>query len=201
MKGLLAVLLLSLGASGVLAQNVYKWVDEDGSVHYSQTLPPDRADDAHDRLNSRGLVAERVRAAEELAALKAEQAEQRELDEQQRLQAQQDRLFLAAFPDERDLRRMAESRRETILSERKALGGLIEQSRTRFAELVAEAGAYERRGESTPGFLIQSIEDTRGRLQQLADRRAELDRRLEQLEHELSADLARHRRLTGDSSG
>ena len=39
-----------------LAAKVYRWVDEDGNVHYTESLPPERGDAGHDVLNDQGLV-------------------------------------------------------------------------------------------------------------------------------------------------
>ncbi len=39
-----------------LAAEVYRWVDENGEVHYSESLPPDYKDKGHDVLNRDGLV-------------------------------------------------------------------------------------------------------------------------------------------------
>ena len=44
-----------LASSGAFAE-VYRWVDENGEVHYSETLPPDFEDKGHDILNERGIV-------------------------------------------------------------------------------------------------------------------------------------------------
>ncbi len=55
---------ITLALSGLLlasplpAQEVYRWVDENGEVHYSETLPPDFKDQGHDVLNERGIVTE-----------------------------------------------------------------------------------------------------------------------------------------------
>jgi len=38
------------------AAEVYRWVDENGEVHYSESLPPDYKDKGHDVLNRDGLV-------------------------------------------------------------------------------------------------------------------------------------------------
>jgi hypothetical protein len=35
---------------------VYRWVDEEGKVHYSESLPPNYKDQGHDVLNERGIV-------------------------------------------------------------------------------------------------------------------------------------------------
>ncbi|MFO7763988.1 MAG: DUF4124 domain-containing protein [Wenzhouxiangellaceae bacterium] len=199
MKTGLLIILLSLAAVAS-AQSVYKWVDEKGEVHYSQTLPPERAGEAHARLNDDGLVTERVdrvKTAEELAALKAEQAENREQVEQRRIQAQQDRLFLAAFPTEDDVRRSIQSRRETVIAERQSVESLIEQNRDRFAARVERAAALERRGEPVPESVVERIAADRIAIRQLTERLEQIAARLAALDAELAAELRRHRRLTG----
>ncbi len=50
---LAAGLLLAVSAN---AAEVYRWVDENGEVHYSETLPPNFEDKGHDVLNQRGIV-------------------------------------------------------------------------------------------------------------------------------------------------
>lgn len=198
MKFFVLVNLLLL-AGALDAQTVYKWVDENGDVHYSQTLPPERAQDAHDRLTTDGLVAdrvERVRTEEERAAIEEERARQREVAEQARLEAQQDRLFLAAFPTEADVRRAIESRRANVEAERQSVLSLLEQARGRFASAVREAAEFERSGKPVPEHLSRRIEDSRASVRELDARLQGIEHRLVELDHELSADLARHRRLT-----
>ena len=50
------VLAAWLHATAVRAAEVYRWVDENGEVHYSETLPPDYQDKGHDVLNRDGIV-------------------------------------------------------------------------------------------------------------------------------------------------
>ncbi len=51
------VLTACLGLATVAgAAEVYRWVDENGEVHYSESLPPDYKDKGFDRLNRDGLV-------------------------------------------------------------------------------------------------------------------------------------------------
>ncbi|MEX0915678.1 MAG: DUF4124 domain-containing protein [Wenzhouxiangellaceae bacterium] len=198
MKILLLIILL-LSTALVSAQNVYKWVDEDGKVHYSQTLPPDRAGNAHDRLTSDGLVAERVdrvKTGDELEALKAAQAQQREAAEMEKIQAQQDRLFLAAYPTEGDVRRSIEARRETIMVERSSVESLIEQTRARFSDAVERAATFERRGDPVPENLVRRISEARAGIRDLNERLSQIEARLTSLDEELAAELDRHRRLS-----
>src|SRR6056297_2728848 len=203
MKGLvirsLAILILLMTFAGALAQDVYKWVDKSGEVHYSQTLPPERAGQAHDRLTQDGLLAERidrVKTADELAELEAQRGQERELAEQERIQAQQDRLFLAAYPTEKDVRRTIETRRETVLAERDSVESLVEQSRSRFVATVQQAAELERTGKPVPEYLVERLEEARAGIRELTRRLDEIDARLASLDDELVSELARHRRLT-----
>jgi len=188
---------LMLAMAAATAQPVYKWVDEEGNVHYSQTLPPERARDAHETLNSEGLVVERTGTAEEQRArLEREAAEQAAAEEIEK-QAREDRLFLASFPTEADVRKMIGSRRETVLAERRSVEALIDQNRARFATLVERAAEAERQGKPVPEFLISQIGETRASIARLNERLEEIEERLAALDAELEAGLARHRRLTG----
>ncbi len=194
------MLCLVLAAPAVWAQTVYKWVDEDGNVHYSQTLPPERVQHEHDRLTEEGLLAERIArapTAEERAALAERIREEKNETERARLQAQQDRLFLAAFPTEADIERTMQSRRDTVANERRTVESLIEQNRVSFNDFVQQAAAYERQGETVPAWLTERIESDRVKLRDLARRLGEIDQRLVELEAERQAELERHRSLTG----
>jgi hypothetical protein len=52
-----ALLAAALLAPATIAEaKVYRWVDENGEVHYSESLPPDFEDKGHDVLNERGIV-------------------------------------------------------------------------------------------------------------------------------------------------
>jgi hypothetical protein len=42
--------------SQTVSAKVYRWVDENGEVHYTESLPPDFEDIAHDVLDNRGIV-------------------------------------------------------------------------------------------------------------------------------------------------
>jgi len=46
----------ALWAPRAHAAEVYRWVDENGEVHYSESLPPDHGDRGHDVLNQQGIV-------------------------------------------------------------------------------------------------------------------------------------------------
>ncbi|MCA1778934.1 MAG: DUF4124 domain-containing protein [Xanthomonadaceae bacterium] len=201
MKRLLIVIILSAFPVLAAAQSVYKWVDEDGEVHYSQALPPERAASGHDRLTKDGLLAERVDRAptgQERLELQRRLELERDQAEQQRIRDQQDRLFLASFPTEQDIQQRVDASREGVERDRRVFESRIDQVRERFADAVRQAAALERRGEPVPEDLSQRIGAARIEIKDLNERIRGLRQRHDDLDQQLSHDLERHRRITAD---
>ena len=199
MKGVVFTIIGLMLTAGAAAQTVYKWVDENGEVHYSQTLPPERVAAAHERLEADGRVAEsvsRALTADDRTALAEKLAREQSIAERERIRAQQDRLFLAAYPTEADVRELARSQGEVLQAEREAVISLIEQARERFGQHVNNAAELERRGHPVSDYLRESINNARAQLTDLHERRADLDRRLQNLQEQLVQDIERHRALT-----
>ena len=194
------ILLLLLIAAPAAGQTVYKWVDEDGNVHYSQTLPPDKVQQQHDKLTAEGLLAERIERAptpEERKALERELEALRQEQARQRRQQQQDQMFLATYPTEADVKRSFDVRRDTLQSERQTVESLIDENRQNFNELILQAAAHERRGETVPAHLGDMISNSRAGLRRLGARLEEIDEQLASLDQDLEAELQRHRRISG----
>ena len=60
MKILMMLVLWTLVAMPASAAKLYKWVDEDGKVHYSDKVPPEAIRNEHKQLNEHGVVKETV---------------------------------------------------------------------------------------------------------------------------------------------
>ena len=55
------VALLGIFVAAAATADVWRWVDENGEVHYSESLPPDYEDKGYDVLNRQGMVVEKDR--------------------------------------------------------------------------------------------------------------------------------------------
>jgi hypothetical protein len=88
-----AMCLLALPAA---AQTLYKWVDENGVVHYGDSVPPEFADNEKEIVNKEGVTVDRLRGK----MTEEELAEQKRLEEkriQDELQARSDQALLATY--------------------------------------------------------------------------------------------------------
>jgi hypothetical protein len=96
LRSVLPVVLLALASGPAAAQKLYKWVDENGQVHYGDKIPPEYANQDREVLNKQGLSVGREEGAET-----PEEARAREEREKQAKaaadQAQRDRMLLATY--------------------------------------------------------------------------------------------------------
>ena len=132
--GLVALMLMALLATPATAQKLYRWVDKDGNVHYSDQVPPDEIDQAREELNEKGMVIESVdvaASAEDLEAL-GEQAE--------RLRTERARLLLQIAKD-REIEESYADEEEIIRNRERKLGGinLVIRNSTTFIESQSDS--------------------------------------------------------------
>lgn len=98
------LLILLLAAAAIPAQaKMYKWVDAQGKVHYTDTLPPNAAAQGNAELSKTGNVVKKTESAEERRkrlAAEAEAAERKKLADEQ---ARHDRALLATYTSEKEI--------------------------------------------------------------------------------------------------
>lgn len=200
---MLRILIVSLSlllSTSAMAQAYYRWVDDEGEVHYGQSVPPEFKDYGYVRLGPDGTVRERVEPAlspEEIAERRRQRTEQAEREAERRSQASRDRLLTATFSSEQALIDGMEMQLAGIESQRTSTRTALDLMKRRFETLVARAAPYHRKGTAIPADLSEAIDETRAEVHRL---RGELER-LERLEAEtrerFMTDLERYRELTG----
>ncbi|MCB1608707.1 MAG: DUF4124 domain-containing protein [Xanthomonadales bacterium] len=189
---------LLLGLSTAGAAKLYKWVDENGNVTYSDKVPPDQAKQAREELNQDGITVNRVDRAktpEELAEVyKAEEAA-RQAALTAAEQKRQDQALLDSYASESDLTRAYNQRVDLLqqtIEAREVEIGLREQGMTK---LVARAAETERAGRAVPDALRQMIDGERKEIDRqrsfVKDKKTELLR----AKHDYDRDIARYREV------
>ena len=204
---LLAVLLCAISSTS-MAGALYKWVDENGNVRYSDRLPPDQNKKKHQQLSSQGMVLSTRDAAKspEEAALEAES--NRKLEEQQREEARiksekdkHDRVLLLTFSSEKEIELARENRFQVMDSVIHLIESSIETTQGKLDLLTNRAqDAYISKGNEVPGGLAQKIEHFERKIEsrdvQLKLRQAEK----EKVRQKYQADLERFRLLRSASN-
>jgi hypothetical protein len=162
---LLAVLLCAVSSTS-LAGALYKWVDENGNVRYSDRLPPDQNKKKHQQLSSQGMVLSTRDAAKSPEEMAIEAESKRKIEEQQREeirikteQHKQDRVLLLTFSSEEEIERARDNRMQVMDSVIGLIESSIESTQDKLDYLLNRAQqAYISKGKEIPGGLAQKIE-------------------------------------------
>ncbi len=186
------------GAATVHAGRLYKWVDENGKVHYGDHVPAKYARQERRVLNDRAIEVKRIEAAKTPEQIEAERREAARRAEEERRRAEQeahDRMLLSTFSSVDD---MVMARDGKIA----AIDSLIRVTRSRIAKLeekldeyTRRAASMERAGKPVPRKLSDTIQEARRQIRRYREfieaKRAEQERIRETFE----ADIARFREL------
>ena len=199
-------------AAGLLGGNaaaaaLYKWIDEDGNVRYSDRLPAAQVKKKHHQLNRQGMVistTDDARTAEDLAAeAEAKRKKEEEEKEAARLQAIQDKkdqVLLLTFSSENELTLARDDRIEVIDSVIRLINSSIESTQETLADLQQGADEkYLSKGQEVPGGLAQKIEHFTRKIE---SRRNQLSLKIEEkakINQQYELDLARFRELKAEA--
>lgn len=202
-RNLIALALLaSLAAGGADAQErkkLYRWVDKDGKVQFSDSLPPEAVDQARTEINAESGRAtaevDRALTAEERAARERELAEIARREEEEETRRRSEEAMIASFQTEDELRRSFGARVELLKQTVQAIEAGIGGQRTSLASLLVAASEAELAGRAVTPKEAKAITDLHremGRQQQmLIVREAEL----RQLDRDLERMVERFREL------
>jgi hypothetical protein len=155
---------LSVAASEATAQQIRKWVDKDGVVHYSDVVPPEFADRDRIILNEQavgvgfeeGEITPEERA--ELARLAAEEERRRIAEEDI---ARRDRMLLDTYLSVSDIEELRDRRIELLESQIKVTEQYLSNLRKHLGTLEREAARYaDNEGAGLPPDLALEISRT-----------------------------------------
>ncbi len=191
---LFLILLFALQTSD--AAKLYKWVDEDGRVQYSDQVPPDQIDQAREELNKVGVVKERVDRAltpEERITQAEELKKQR--DEEQRIEQQKKEIererntLLKSYSNAEQIKRLKQERIDALKRNIElAEENLVIQNRN-LDDLLKRAADRERSGEVVSAVFINQIQTTREQIdnqkQFILDKTKEIQSTQEKYDYEL----------------
>jgi hypothetical protein len=175
----------------------YKWVDEQGVVHYGDSVPPQYSQDAHDVLNGEGVRLTHVAGAQSAAQRSAEQQAAQEAADR----AAHDKFLLTTYASTSEIEQLRDERLDQIDGQIKASASYIDSLTLRLAALEERAQhfapyASTPNAQRMPDELAEDLVHTsnEARLQRTAleaKRQAQSDMRVQ-----FAADIERYRELT-----
>ncbi|MCP3670698.1 MAG: DUF4124 domain-containing protein [Gammaproteobacteria bacterium] len=163
---LIFTLVTCLLATPAMAK-LYRWVDADGKIHYTDKLPPSQASRARSELNEQGMEVKKVDRAKTAQELAQEKELQRLRKERQKIidkQQAEDRVLLRTFRSEDDII-MAQDGKLTAIDVMIQIAiSNIKQIKSQLVDMQNSAAGQERRGRKPSKKLLDEITNSRQHL-------------------------------------
>lgn len=197
-------------ATAFASDTNYRWVDEDGEVHYGDSLSPEQAKKKHEVIDDSGIVRDE-RNAEDNAdeedeggagasseeAAQAQESEAAEDGADDGPEPRDDEMLLQAFPTEQMLIETRDRRLESLQSR-------IDLTRQNIERLASSYANRQERLSSLPEENDQRAE-VKKQISELEQRMGEqrahlskLEAQKAELEAQFKADIERYRELKSD---
>ncbi len=206
-----ALLFLSatiLTAGSVLAAKVYRWVDENGEVHYSETLPPDFEDKKHDELDERGIVRATDKSLvppppkpkdepdpDELPRDSSGMKRPKALYSEAELNRRMDAFLLLRYGSEQEIRNAMTVEINQLNYDRLLLQTSRDSMSKNYRGQIREAATRQRSGAEVDPKITKSIADIQIRMEANGKLLASLQAREDRIIANFDAELERYRYL------
>lgn len=166
---------------------LFQWTDQNGNLHFTDTLPPEALAEGHTELSQSGTVIRTVSkplTAEELA-LKAQQA-QAAADQQAQAQkvADAERILRTTYPTEDSIHQDFQQRRLVYDGKKVALRAEIAQSKRELMQLLTRAGEAQTSRKTIGPKMTKDIDLLTASIQGKQHETVEVDIALKALDQE-----------------
>jgi len=192
-------LVLMAACAGTAQAQMYRWVDGNGRVHYSDTLPQTYQKSGAAEMNKQGMVVRRTQSEAERQAEIERQAEQLKIERQQAEQARLDRALMATYTSEAEI----DLARDRALEHHKlAIRGAETRAKAVDAnldELRARISAIEKSGRPVSPDLQNQLAQTRKESLELKRTILNNEDAMLQVREKYEADKMRFRQLSSAS--
>jgi hypothetical protein len=194
-----------LSVPGPARAAMYKWVDDKGIVHYTDTLPPEAVDRARTELNKQGVPVKQTDKAltpEQRRAIEQDAQRQKQLARQQEEVARRDRALLSSYSNEAEIELARNRSLQTINNVVQSTLAYSDQLSKRKSEV--EAKKEEMKGKPTVAALDRELESIDAELARQTELIAQKKRETDTVIAKYDADKQRWRELVaakGDKAG
>jgi hypothetical protein len=210
--GKFTTILILLGlavAATAHAAEVYRWVDENGEVHYSESLPPDFEDKGHDVLNERGIVTDEdlkltpppqveIPEEEQLKELPRDSSglqRPKQLYSDAEMQRRMDNFLMLRYNNEQEIQDAMNVEIKQLAYDRRLLETTRESMQDSYRGQIRQAANKQRAGQQVPDKTNLELNDLQMKIAENGQSLASLELREQEIRGEFKKQLDRYRYL------
>jgi hypothetical protein len=199
---LVAGFILSALISVQAEAKLYKWVDDKGTTHYGEVIPPEYANKDRDSISKSGLLDKRPEKVNPEALRAKEEAEQKRKVENQATMEQQrrDSALLNTYSNEHEID-MARDRSLVLVDARiESYKMLLISSQATLDGLKKERDNRSKTGKKIPQSLLNDIAQTEARVARYKVELARSEEELAAVKARFEGEKELYRKLKGSST-
>jgi Domain of unknown function (DUF4124) len=183
-------------AAGTPYATTYKWVDEQGIVHYGDSIPPQYAEKEHQLLNKQGIEVGHTEAQKTPEQLAIEARAHDAVVKQQ----QHDSFLLATYTSVKDIEALRDVRLDQLQGQRTAAEQYVENLHSRLVALqgrVKHFRPYNARPDARrmPDDLAEDLVHTLNEMRTQSNALTAKNQEVATLKEQFDMDINRYREL------
>ncbi|MBS3963260.1 MAG: DUF4124 domain-containing protein [Methylomonas sp.] len=193
---------LLFGGGTAHARKMYRWVDEQGNVFFSDVVPPDQVQHKRETLSNKARVVDSVEKAKTIEELE----QQKRLDalhkHQEKLivkQSAEDKVLLSTYRSLDDMQTAFDKKRQGFDADRKLHEGNLQLLDKQLRSQQQQAADFERNGKTVPAKLLSDIDASKRQTDAVKQTIQRNQWERERYEADFKADIARFQFLTQGS--
>lgn len=196
---LIAVFIAGIAFSFPVAAKMYKWVDDKGTTHYGETIPPEYAHKDRSELDKSGRVIEKkeVLTPEERRAGEEADAKKRADDEAALERKRRDKALVNTYSNEKEIDLARNRNLQQVEARINSVNSQLKMAEGNLAGLKKEADGYNAAGKKVPASLQEDLHESQARLSKLQQDMEKAKAEKAALDARYDADKARYKELTG----
>jgi len=203
--GFLVLTAAACAASSAAAQKLYRWVDDDGVVHYGDRIPPQYVDRDRAVLNESGVtigVEEGALTEDELARLEREREAEAAVRAAKAEIARRDRMLLETYLSVDDIVALRDNRLEMLEAKVTVTEVYISELEDRLARLERTAQRYKPLSDredapDLPPDLAAEIDSTKASIESYRETIRQTRDEQTRLKEQFDGDIERFKELKG----
>lgn len=181
---------------------LYKWVDDNGTTHYGETIPPEYANKDATRLSDKGRVEKRIEK------LTPEEQRNKDSEDAKKLAAQQiaieakrrDTSLLSTFSNEKEIDLARDRGLQQVEARINSVTTMLKSAREGVAEHNKEQDYLLKQNRKIPKSLLDDIAESAARVAKLEKEQSQNEQELVNVKAKFEADKLRYRELKGIKS-
>ncbi len=199
----LFILVLILSSQSVLGNNLYRWVDNNGNVYYSDQVPPEHAEHRREALNKNARtikVFERDKTKAQRELEKRLQKLRRQKDKIVAKQRSYDRVLLSTYRSVGDMQIALKAKMSALETQKQLVKGNLRRLELQLLQQQKKAAQYERDGTKVPAKLLADISASKEKVEETF---IDISKRIEKKKksrQQFEVDIARYAFLTQSDS-